>query len=214
MEFETFNKTQNEYSKKLKEYFSWLNEKVFLISMMTYDNEETYNLIHNPKTVEEINAAKGFIQIFEDAYYIVTNEDEDYVVTPIEENEAIKLYIQLIKRFKDNKPYMDIIEEINNPKKMNTKKAAKVLFDIYQVTNYFDEIEDYIGKECGFDMEDFDEIEKLENYYKKAYSTLNSKINYDKNAVPDKYQKMIEITDEFHRLYLESKKVKQLSKEK
>ena len=63
-------------------------------------------------------------------------------------------------------------------------------------------------------MEDFDEIEKLENYYKKAYSTLNSKINYDKNAVPDKYQKMIEITDEFHRLYLESKKVKQLSKEK
>ena len=41
MEFETFNKTQNEYSKKLKEYFSWLNEKVFLISMMTYDNEET-----------------------------------------------------------------------------------------------------------------------------------------------------------------------------
>ena len=57
-------------------------------------------------------------------------------------------------------------------------------------------------------------IEKLENYYKKAYSTLNPKINYDKNAVPDKYQKMIEITDEFHRLYLESKKVKQLSKEK
>ena len=191
------------YKEELINYSKWLKERENIIKKITYKSQRNYNIINNPQSIEEINLAKAIINILTDIRDIIHNKEE-YEIVPIEDNKTIKLYIEIINRLKNNNPYIDLIEEY----KEDNKTIASFIYDLLQISNYYDKVEEYIRDNSGF--EPFDE--EFKKYYNQALSIINSNIdlsNYD----TDRIEQIIDLSKEIHILKsIKNKQSKQYNK--
>ena len=194
----SFEERKQEYLNKLT-----MNKDIIMI-MQEGTPAENLRVVLNPCDEKELAFAETLFTFMEDSCHIFIDADLDYEPN-IEDNRIVNYCIDLINKVKNNE---DIDIRIVDPE--DSVAVAEVLYDTLLLT-FFDgkDINMYVAKKCGLDLDNFIDEQLFTVYMKQAGQAAAKNSNRMNEIYSEMTDKEIEIfincANEFHKL-CESKK--------
>ena len=194
------------FNKRKQNYFSKLRKNIWVLNKLIDDNKEnidenakrTLEILLDPKNYDELNLAEALYSITFDMISLMNRLSDGTVKEiPFEENDGIKLFIDIINKLKNKCKTENVT--------MTIEPTAKMIYGF--LVGFAEDTEGtimYVADKTGFDLEDDLQMQQFMLYLEKAQAIFNSKSNKTNsvNEMPSKkdIEELTKFSNEFHKL--------------
>lgn len=201
---EKFKIEKNLYLKDLNDFYNGLPHG----SKLTL-NYQLYNIITNPNNELEIQMGYSFMNLINDLIELFFSGKEPYIQEDIDNSFIINIFSKILNLLKD-KDFNNVEEEIQIYLK-DDKSIATFIYEFLTILTYRNsEFVSSLSKKCNYNLDNINERTTLiNNLNNLKIINIIPDLNYNNT---EDIQRFINITNYFHKIYLENQSKTTLTK--